>query len=115
MIIHDDETIVTSISRVIRSTVETLPNLQYKNAEYPEIFHNDIHLVNEMWTCDGLRKIHLEYGETANLEVMHCVFFPDPKFNLPIFGCDIVANQHRVTAAIVDLSPVLEPETPVPA
>ena len=106
MIIQDDETIVTSISRVIRSTVATLPNLEYKHPEYPEIFHNDIHLVNEMWTCDGLRKIHLEYGETKNLEVMHCVLFPDPKYKLPIFGCDIVANEHRVTAAIVDLSPV---------
>ena len=110
MIIHDDETIVTSVGRMIRNTVSQLPNLETKVSEYPEIFHNEIHLVNEMWTCDGLRKIHLEYGETGkkngNLEVLHCVFFPDPLYNLPIFGCDIVANHIKVTAAIVDISPV---------
>ncbi len=106
MIIKDDESIVTSMARVIRNAVDTLPNVNTKESEFPEIRHNDVHLVNEMWTCDGLRKVHLEYGETGSLEVMHCVFFPDPLYNLPIFGCDIVANQHRVTAAIVDISPV---------
>ena len=32
--------------------------------------------------------------------------FPDPHYPLPIFGCDIVANDKTVTAAIVDVSPV---------
>lgn len=53
------------------------------------------------------RKLHLElakFGE--NLDILHCVMFPHPCFNLPIFGVDIVAVRGSITAAIVDLSPV---------
>ena len=32
--------------------------------------------------------------------------FPDPKFNIPIFGLDLVKTNNIVSAAIVDLSPV---------
>ena len=34
------------------------------------------------------------------------VFFPDPLFDLPIFGLDLVKINNLVSAAIVDLSPV---------
>jgi phycocyanobilin:ferredoxin oxidoreductase len=34
------------------------------------------------------------------------VFFPDPRYDLPVFGADIVAGRGVVSAAIVDLSPV---------
>jgi len=36
---------------------------------------------------------------------LHCVFFPDPKFDIPIFGMDLVKINDIVSAAIVDLSP----------
>ena len=58
------------------------------------------------------RKLHLElakFGE--NLDILHCVMFPHPCFNLPIFGVDIVAVRGGITAAIVDLSPVSEEHT----
>ncbi len=42
------------------------------------------------------------------MEILHCIFFPDPKFDLPIFGVDVVATPKEISAAIVDLSPVVE-------
>ncbi|MGB3787533.1 MAG: phycocyanobilin:ferredoxin oxidoreductase [Phormidesmis sp.] len=53
------------------------------------------------------RKLHLELARVGNnLDILHCVMFPHPCFNLPIFGVDIVAARGNITAAIVDLSPV---------
>lgn len=53
------------------------------------------------------RKLHLELARVGDaLDILHCVMFPHPCFNLPIFGVDIVAVKGNITAAIVDLSPV---------
>tara|TARA_B100001778_G_scaffold155407_1_gene127764 strand:- start:1882 stop:2400 length:519 start_codon:yes stop_codon:yes gene_type:complete len=41
-----------------------------------------------------------------SLEILHCVFFPDPCYDLPIFGADLVVNSNNISAGIVDLSPV---------
>jgi len=43
--------------------------------------------------------------DDKNLKILHCVFFPDPKFDIPIFGMDLVKINDIVSAAIVDLSP----------
>ena len=62
---------------------------------------------NELRRCLGLRKLHLESARLgAGLQILHCVLFPDPRFDLPVFGADIVAGPAGVSAAIVDLSPV---------
>ena len=95
---------VNEVEHLIKGAVEKLPDLEYKHPGYPEIFHNDVHIVNEMWKCPQLRKIHIETGETKHLEVLHCVLYPYPEYNLPIFGCDIVDNGKIITAAIADLS-----------
>ena len=64
---------------------------------------------NELLRCRGVRKIHLELAQLGRgLQILHCVWFPDPRFDLPIFGADIVAGPAGVSAAIVDLSPVSE-------
>ena len=69
---------------------------------------------NEVHRARGLRKLHLETARLgAGLQILHCVLFPDPRFDLPIFGADIVAGRGVVSAAIVDLSPVGE-RLPVP-
>jgi phycocyanobilin:ferredoxin oxidoreductase len=61
---------------------------------------------NELRRCRGLRKLHLETARLgAGLQILHCVFFPDPRFDLPIFGADIVASPAGISAAIADLSP----------
>lgn len=62
---------------------------------------------NELHRCSGMRKLHLELARLGNgLQILHCVWFPDPCFDLPIFGADIVAGPAGISAAIVDLSPV---------
>jgi len=64
---------------------------------------------NELHRSRGLRKLHLETARLgAGLQILHCVFFPDPRYDLPVFGADIVAGRAGVSAAIVDLSPVRE-------
>ncbi|MEB3173278.1 MAG: phycocyanobilin:ferredoxin oxidoreductase [Cyanobacteriota bacterium] len=61
---------------------------------------------NELAQCRGLRKLHLETARLgAGLQILHCVFFPDPRFDLPVFGADVVASPAGVSAAIADLSP----------
>ena len=56
------------------------------------------------------RKLHLEIAKVGeSLDILHCVMFPYPCFDLPIFGVDIVAVKNNITAAIVDLSPVSAP------
>ena len=67
----------------------------------------DLYIRNELRRSRGLRKLHLETARLgAGLQILHCVFFPDPRFDLPVFGADIVAGPAGVSAAIVDLSPV---------
>ena len=64
---------------------------------------------NELMCCPGLRKMHLETAQVgARLDILHCVLFPDPRYNLPLFGADVVAGPAGVSAAIVDLSPTEE-------
>jgi len=61
---------------------------------------------NEFHKAKGFRKLHIEVAEfSKNLKILHCVFFPDPKFDIPIFGLDLVKINDIVSAAIVDLSP----------
>ena len=68
----------------------------------PELF-----IINEFYHAKGFRKIHLEVAKLGkSFQVLHCVFFPDPRYELPIFGTDLVFNSNNISAAIVDLSPV---------
>ena len=80
----------------------------YKNFDGDELF-----ISNEYHRTRAFRKLHLElarFGST--LDILHCVFFPQPIYDLPIFGVDIVSANDSILAAIVDLSPVGE-ELPV--
>ena len=58
------------------------------------------------------RKLHLELAKVGkHLDILHCVMFPRTTFPLPVFGVDIVAGRGQISAAIVDLSPVLAVKT----
>ena len=98
--------LVHEVSSLIRHKILTLPDLQPFDNPHPIVENDDVFIINEMNSCRGLRKVHLETGYTKNIEVMHCVFFPDPNYPLPIFGADIVATPKVITAAIADISPV---------
>ena len=98
--------LVQHVASIIRNSCENLPDLKPHHNAYPIIEKEDIFIVNEMHECRGLRKVHLETGYTDNIEVMHCVLYPDPEYPIPIFCADIVATPTVVTAAIADISPV---------
>jgi len=66
----------------------------------------ELYIENEFHKAKGFRKLHIEVAEfSKNLKILHCVFFPDPKFDITIFGMDLVKINDIVSAAIVDLSP----------
>ena len=66
----------------------------------------ELYIENEFHKAKGFRKLHIEVAEfSKRLQILHCVFFPDPKYDIPIFGMDLVKVNEFVSAAIVDLSP----------
>ena len=72
--------LVQHVASIIRNSCENLPDLKPHHNAYPIIEKEDIFIVNEMHECRGLRKVHLETGYTDNIEVMHCVLYPDPEY-----------------------------------
>ena len=98
---------------LIKDKINALPCVKPLSfePEFSEIFRNldneEIFIVNEFYQAKGFRKIHLEVAKLGkSFQILHCVFFPDPCFELPIFGVDLVVNSNNISAAIVDLSPV---------
>jgi len=92
-----------------RSTLENLKSIKI-NPDLTNIISNEIgkelYIENEFHKAKGFRKLHIEVAEfSKNLKILHCVFFPDPRFDIPIFGMDLVKINDIVSAAIVDLSP----------
>jgi len=62
---------------------------------------------NHCYQAPPFRKLHLELARVGNsLDILHCVMFPQPNYDLPMFGCDLVGGRGQISAAIVDLSPV---------
>ena len=85
------------------SCINVDPKLSYiiSNQEGKELY-----IENEFHSAHGFRKLHIEVAEfSKSLKILHCVFFPDPKYDIPIFGMDLVKVKDVVSAAIVDLSP----------
>jgi len=104
--------IVNDLADIIRKHQETLPNIEEMDVDdkfrevYKDTDDGKLTIENEMHMCTGLRKVHMEIATLGPLDILHCIWYPDPEFNLPIFGADIVANKKIVTAAITDISPV---------
>ena len=62
---------------------------------------------NRCYQTPQFRKMHLELAKVGNmLDILHCVMFPRPEYDLAIFGCDLVGGRGQISAAIADLSPV---------
>lgn len=65
---------------------------------------------NRCYQTPQFRKLHLELAKVGKmLDILHCVMFPRPEYNLPMFGCDLVGGRGKISAAIADLSPVNAP------
>ncbi|MCP9916148.1 phycocyanobilin:ferredoxin oxidoreductase [Cyanobium sp. ATX 6F1] len=105
--------LVDALAERIRSYWEGLPDLAplaidpALEAISGSLDGERLFIRNELRQCRGLRKLHLETARLGGgLQILHCVFFPDPRFDLPVFGADIVAGPAGVSAAIADLSPL---------
>jgi phycocyanobilin:ferredoxin oxidoreductase len=62
---------------------------------------------NRCYQTPQFRKMHLELAQVGNmLDILHCVMFPRPEYDIPMFGCDLVGGRGQISAAIADLSPV---------
>ena len=69
---------------------------------YKKVDGDDLFIINELHQARGFRKLHLELARIgSSLQILHCVFFPDPRYDLPIFGVDIVSSAFSISAAIV--------------
>ena len=104
--------LVDALAETIRRSWSTLPDLAPLAIEADleaisgSLDGEKLFIRNELRRCRGLRKLHLETARLgAGLQILHCVFFPDPRYDLPVFGADIVAGPAGVSAAIADLSP----------
>lgn len=62
---------------------------------------------NVCYQAPPFRKLHLELARVGTgLDILHCVMFPEPTYDLPMFGTDLVGGRGGISAAIADLSPV---------
>ena len=104
--------LILNLLQNIREHRAMLENLEIINVD-PNLINiiskeigRELFIENEFHKAKGFRKLHIEVAEfSRNLKILHCVFFPDPKFDIPIFGMDLVKINDIVSAAIVDLSP----------
>jgi len=98
---------------LIKNRINSLTDVEPLNIDpklskiYSCLGKEELFIINEFYQAKGFRKIHLEVAKLGKtLQILHCVFFPDPCYELPIFGTDLVVNSNNISAAIVDLSPV---------
>ena len=98
--------LVDDLASLITQVMESFPDVEPLESPIPEVNKDDLIITNKMYKCPSLRKMHLELADLKGLKILHSIFYPDPRYNLPIFGCDVVATEKAVTAAIVDVSPI---------
>ena len=104
--------LILKLLQNIRNHRSSLESLDYLNVDpdFSSIVSNfegkEIYIENEFHKAKRFRKLHIEVAQfSKSLNILHCVFFPDPKYDIPIFGMDLVKINDIVSAAIVDLSP----------
>jgi len=68
-------------------------------------------VVNLCASSDEYRKIRMTYYDAGdNTQVFNSVWYPDPKYNLPVLGIDLLAFNRKKYLAIVDFQPLYENE-----
>jgi len=68
-------------------------------------------IVNLCASSKEYRKIRMTYYDAGdNTQVFNSVWYPDPKYNLPVLGIDLLAFNRKKYLAIVDFQPLHEDE-----
>ena len=78
--------IVQDIAISLSYVMQDLAGVEPLESSVPEVKKEDLVIKNTMYKTPKLRKVHLELAELDKLKILHSVFFPDPNYNLPIFG-----------------------------
>lgn len=69
-------------------------------------------IVNHCYASDEYRKIRMTYYDAGdNTQVFNSVWYPDPSYNLPVLGIDLLAFNRKKYLAIVDFQPLHGEET----
>lgn len=94
----------------------TLTNLKADESSLADFGHMDnkdkkARIVNQCYSSDEYRKIRMTYYDAGdNTQVFNSVWYPDPKYNLPVLGIDLLAFNRKKYLAIVDFQPLHENE-----
>jgi 15,16-dihydrobiliverdin:ferredoxin oxidoreductase len=79
---------------------------------YNENVQKKARIVNQCYKSDEYRKIRMTYYDAGdNTQVFNSVWYPDPAYNLPVLGIDLLAFNRKKYLAIVDFQPLHEEET----
>jgi 15,16-dihydrobiliverdin:ferredoxin oxidoreductase len=78
---------------------------------YNENSKKKARIVSLCASSDEYRKIRMTYYDAGdNTQVFNSVWYPDPSYNLPILGIDLLAFNRKKYLAIVDFQPLHEKE-----
>ena len=78
---------------------------------YNENAKKKARIVNLCASSDEYRKIRMTYYDAGdNTQVFNAVWYPDPKYNLPVLGIDLLAFNRKKYLAIVDFQPLHDDE-----
>mmetsp|Transcript_11833 Transcript_11833/g.17739 ORF Transcript_11833/g.17739 Transcript_11833/m.17739 type:complete len:404 (-) Transcript_11833:99-1310(-) len=87
-------------------TMDSNPTFAFKANE-----EKKARIVSHCYTSDEYRKIRMTYYDAGdNTQVFNSVWYPDPKYNLPILGIDLLSFNRKKFLAIVDFQPLHEKE-----
>jgi len=95
---------------------ENLTNLRVDDSSlsdfgYKENLDKKARIVSQCYKSDEYRKIRMTYYDAGdNTQVFNSVWYPDPKYNLPVLGIDLLAFNRKKYLAIVDFQPIHENE-----
>merc|ERR1711957_982908 len=68
-------------------------------------------IVNVCATSKEYRKIRMTYYDAGdNTQVFNAVWYPNPEYNLPVLGIDLLAFNRKKYLAIVDFQPIQDDE-----
>lgn len=105
--------LIRSLAEAIESTWQT--HLDLSLYQLPEdlgyvegrLEGEKLIIENRCYQTPQFRKMHLELAKIgASLDILHCVMFPHPEYDLPMFGSDLVGGRGQISMAIADLSSV---------
>lgn len=77
------------------------------NFGYQENTQKKARIVSQCYKSLEYRKIRMTYYDAGdNTQVFNSVWYPDPKYNLPILGIDLLSFNRKKYLAIVDFQPL---------